>query len=155
MSSQPIEIVELAPQRAVAIRRTVAQPALGAFFGEIFPKLRGAIRAQGATPAGPPFARYHNGDPAAFDTEAGIPFTGSFMVTGDEIRLIKLPACRAAKTVHVGPYRTLSEEYRRIERWLAEEGHRAGEGPWESYLDDDMKTPEKYLRTEVYWPLAR
>ncbi len=140
MSAQPIEIVQLAPQRAVTVRRTVPQTGLGAFFMEIFPKLRGAIRAQGATPAGPRFARYYNGDPTAFDTEAGIPFTGSFMLTGDEIRVTKLPTGRAAKT---------------LEKWLVEEGLRAGEGPWESYLDDETKIPEKHLRTEVYWPLMR
>src|SRR5205814_6242053 len=141
MNSQPIEIVELAQQRAVTIRRTVPKTELAAFFTEIFPKLRGAIRAQGATPAGPRFARYYNGDPAAFDTEAGIPFTGSFMLTGDEIRVIRLPAGKAAKTVHVGPYSTLTAEYRRLEKWFVEEGHRAGEGPWESYPDDESKPP--------------
>jgi effector-binding domain-containing protein len=155
MSAQPIEIVQLASQRAVTVRRTVPQTELGAFFMEIFPKLQGAIRAQGATPAGPRFARYYNGDPTAFDTEAGIPFTGSFMLTGDEMRVSKLPAGRAAKTVHIGPYHTLSLEYRRLEKWLVEEGLRAGEGPWESYLDDETKIPEKHLRTEVYWPLVR
>src|SRR5439155_22363526 len=107
MSSQHIEIVQLAPQRAVTIRRTVPKTDLGAFFMEIFPKLRGAIRAQGATPAGPRFARYYNGDPVAFDTEAGIPFTGSFMITGDEIRVTRLPAGRAGKTLHIGPYHPL------------------------------------------------
>src|SRR5439155_1632647 len=133
----------------------LAKHGIGGIVAKSFPKLRGAIRAQGATPAGPRFARYYNGDPAAFDTEAGIPFTGSFMLTGDEIRVTKLPAGRAAKTLHIGPYHTLSEEYRRLEKWLTEEGHRPAEGRWEAYLDDETKTPEKHLRTEVYWPLAR
>jgi effector-binding domain-containing protein len=152
--SEPIEVVELAPRRALTIRRTVPQAELGAFFMEIFPKLRTAIVTQGATPAGPPFARYYNSDPTAFDTEAGIPFRGT-VTASDGARVTALPAGRAVKTVHIGPYYTLSQEYRRIEAWLTEEGHRAGEGPWESYVDDEATTPRDKLRTEVFWPLKR
>jgi effector-binding domain-containing protein len=152
--SEPIEVVELAPRRALTIRRTVPQSGLGAFFMEIFPMLRTAIVAQGAMPAGPPFARYHNGDPAAFDTEAGIPFTGS-VTASSGARVTTLPGGRAAKTVHIGPYDTLSQEYRRIEAWLTDEGKRAGEGPWESYVDDEAITPRDKMRTEVFWPLKR
>jgi len=53
----PIEIVELQPRRALTVRRKMPQSGLGAFFMELFPRLRTAIVTQGATPSGPPFAR--------------------------------------------------------------------------------------------------
>ncbi len=54
----PIEVVELQPRRALTVRRTVPQSGLGAFFMELFPRVRTAIVANGATASGPLFARY-------------------------------------------------------------------------------------------------
>ena len=151
---EPIEIVELPPRRALTVRRRMPQSGLGAFFMEVFPRLRKSIVGQGATPSGPPFARYYNSDPAAFDTEAGLPFTGTVTAT-DGARVTTLPGGRAAKTIHIGAYETLSKEYRRIEAWCEEHGYRVGEGPWESYVDDAATTPHDKMRTEVFWPLKR
>jgi effector-binding domain-containing protein len=151
---EPIEVVELAPRRALTVRRLMPQSGLGAFFSELFPRLRSAIISQGATPSGPPFARYYNADPAAFDTEAGLPFTGS-VTAATGTRVTTLPGGRAAKTVHIGSYETLSKEYRRIEEYLQEHGLRGGDGPWESYVDDAATTPHDKVRTEVFWPLKR
>ena len=151
---EPIEVVELAPRRALTVRRLMPQSGLGAFFSELFPRLRTSIVSQGATPSGPPFARYYNSDPAAFDTEAGLPFTGS-VTAATGTRVTTLPGGRAAKTIHIGSYETLSKEYRRIEQYLQQHGLRGGDGPWESYVDDAETTPGDKVRTEVFWPLKR
>ncbi len=151
--SAKIELVELRPQRVATIRRTVPRSGLGAFFAEVIPKLRAAIAAQGGKPAGPPYGRYYNGDPAAFDTEAGIPFSGSVKNT-KYVRVGELPGGPAAKTVHLGPYDTLPEEYPRVEAWLAGKGKSPGVGPWESYVDDMATTKPAALRTELYWPIG-
>jgi Transcriptional regulator, effector-binding domain/component len=151
---EPIELVELQPRRALTVRRLMPQSGLGAFFMELYPRLRTTIVTQGATPSGPPFARYYNSDPAAFDTEAGIPFTGT-VTAASGMRVTTLPGGRVAKTVHIGSYETLSKEYRRIEAYLEEHGLRGAEGPWESYVDDAATTPHDKLRTEVFWPLKR
>jgi effector-binding domain-containing protein len=147
----PIVLVDVDRRTVATIRRVVPQSGLGAFFAEIFPRLHGLLAAQGATPAGPPLARYYNGHRAAFDVESGIPFTGPFRPTGD-VRVMELPA-RAAKLVHVGSYETLHPEYQRLEKWVGEQGLAGGVGPWEVYLSEPG-TPEAELRTEVYWPVT-
>ena len=148
--SEPILIVDLAPQKVAAIRRVVPQSGLGAFFDEILPKLHGLIAAAGATPAGAPLARYYNGDRGAFDTEAGVPFTGTIATSG-EVQVMHLPAGKAAKVMHLGSYESLSHEYPRLEAWLTEHGMTPGVGPWEVYLSEPG-TAEADLRTEVFWP---
>ncbi len=151
--SETIELVELRPQRVVTIRRTVPRTGLGAFFMEVIPKLQAAIAAQGGKPTGPPYGRFYTGDPAAFDTEAGIPFSGPVKPSGN-VGVGELPGGPAAKAVHIGPYDTLPQEYPRIEAWLTEKEKRPGVGPWESYVDDAATTPHAKLRTEVYWPVG-
>jgi len=150
---EPIERVRLRPQQTLTYRRVMPQSGLGAFFSEIFPKLMAALKSGGATPAGAPFARYFNSDPKAFDLESGIPFTGSLTPPAGA-KLSQLPGGEAAKTVHIGDYATLSEEYRRLEKWMTDQGLRPGEGPWEAYVDDPDKTPHDKVKTEVYWPIA-
>ena len=151
--SEPIELVRLERRTTVTVRRTVPQSGIGALFEEIFPGIPDAITTQGGRTVGAPFARYYNGDPKAFDMEAGVAFTGD-VTPPVGAKISDLPGGPAAKTVHVGSYETLSDEYRRLERWIKEQGKTPGIGPWEVYVDDPAKTPEETVRTEVYWPVA-
>ena len=148
-----IEIVRLAPQQVLTVRKNVPGSGLGEFFMDLFPRVMAELAAQGARPAGPPFSRYYNGDPRSFDVEAGVPFTGAVRAPGWATPTT-LPGGEAAKTLHIGPYSTLSAEYRRLESWIAEQGRKAASGPWESYLDDNTKVAEEQLRTEVFWPIG-
>jgi len=151
--TEPIRIVELEPRKLAGIRRTFPQSQLGAFFTEAYPEIAGALGTAGARPMGRPLARYFDNDPAAFDVEAGIPFDGSFAGSGS-IVVTELPGGKAAMTVHLGTYETLSPEYKRIMAWAEANGTRLGDGPWEVYVNDPSNATPDELRTEVYFPLA-
>lgn len=148
--TEPIEIVELRAQRIAGVRRIVPESGLGAFLGEVYPKVFAMLSAQGATPAGPPLARYFNNDPEGFDTEAAVPFTGTFTVSGD-VRVTELPGGKAAKLVHTGPYNTLSAAYKRMMAWADERKTPLGNDPWEVYVTEPKAGVDPV--TELYFPL--
>ncbi len=162
--SNDIRIEELSPEVAVAIRvrEPMASVDVGRIFGEAMGRLGARLGSIGVSPAGPPFARYHDWGRQTADIEIGFPLDGRPLDLADltdvpagEVGVSSLPGGEAAIIVHRGPYPTLGEAYRRLAEWIRAHGREEGGAPWESYLDDPATVEDVgTLRTAIVWPLA-
>ena len=152
--SSKIELRVLRAQNTATARETVGRDDVPAAIGRILQAVSHAVSKQGASTAGPPFARYHSFG-ATVDLEAGMAVTAPIQPDGD-VRPSQLPAGPAAIAVHVGPYEGLPATYAAIEAWIASTSHAASGGPWEIYLTDPSQEPDssRWI-TEVIHPLRR
>ena len=73
MEATDIEIVALAEQPAMVVRRKVEVEQLGATLGDILPRVSGYVIQAGQQPAGRPFARYFDMDGGTVSLAAGLP----------------------------------------------------------------------------------
>ena len=143
------------------VQEPLAQLDLGAMFGRVLPVVFGRLGSLGASPAGPPYARYHAFGPEEVDVEIGVPTAGAAGLppldacAAGEVGASELPAGSAAVAVHLGPYDTLGRSHERLRAWIEAQGRTSGDGSWESYVDDPGSvTDPAQLRTELVWPLA-
>lgn len=148
---QKIHITE---QPVAVVRERVPMNALTGFFGRAFGAVMAAVQMQGASPAGPPFARYHGMPGETVDVEAGFPVAGNFHGTG-EVASGTLPDTDAFEAVHTGPYDTLGSTYDAIRERMAAEGAAPADSMWEYYLTDPEQQPDPATwQTRVIWPVA-
>ena len=141
-------------QPLLLIRRRIPRPELQGMLSECFGKLFGHGHKAGLPIAGSPVARYLSVGPGPWTVEAAMPLAAAASSEG-EMEAGTLPAGPVAVGVHAGPYEQLPETYAAIEKWMAENGVRAGGAPWESYVTDPGQHPDPAdWKTEVYWPLA-
>lgn len=148
---EDIEIITTKKTTAIAIRETVKvgeiPQAMGLMFLELGPLLGKEVRC-----IGPPFALYHSWSGDEMDMDVGFPVAGKGVTKG-KVRPIELPAVRAAVTMHVGPYETISETYTKMMAWMSEKGYKPLDYMWEEYLNGPQDTPPEKLMTRLIWPI--
>ena len=156
-------LIDLPPRPTVAARvqQAFADLDIGSLFKLHLPNVADRIADLGGTPAGAPYARYHEFGPQHADIELGIPVAGPIgnlrplaECGPGEVGTSQLPGGAAAVTVHRGNYSALGGTYDRLRTWIHAQGLAHGPGPWESYIDDPTEVAEADLRTEVIWPLG-
>ena len=71
-----------------------------------------------------------------------------------EILVVSLPACRAATTLHEGPYKRLPEAQVSLAEWMEAQSLHPDGPSWLIFwvTPDDVDIPAE-LRTELVWPV--
>ncbi|HEY3510105.1 GyrI-like domain-containing protein [Kribbella sp. NPDC051137] len=139
-------------QPTAVVSATLAVPDIGAWLGKAYGTVASTILAQGAAPAGAPFARYHPLGDGRFDVQAGFPVTAALTPTND-VQAATLPAGPAAATVHIGPYDTMEPAYGALTQWITTHNASPIGDPWEIYYSDPGTHPDPNTwRTEIVQP---
>ncbi|MGV1007971.1 MAG: GyrI-like domain-containing protein [Dermatophilaceae bacterium] len=149
-----IRIVDHPQEQTAVVREQIPMAQLTEFFPRAFNAAMTVAQAQGLALAGPPFGKYYGIPGETVDVEAGFPVAGT-VSDGEGVVAGTLPAARVVQAVHVGPYDTLPDTYREVERWVDERQLRTQEVMWESYLTDPGQQPDpSQWQTMIVVPLV-
>ncbi|TVT51536.1 AraC family transcriptional regulator [Amycolatopsis rhizosphaerae] len=125
---------------------------IGPWLGRTYQSVTEAVAAQGAYPAGPPFARFHIRGDDRFTVEAGFPVTAPIEAT-DRVVPSTLPGGPVVSTLHVGPYDQMEPAYQALTSWVKDHGGEPVGDAWEVYLTNPAEQPDPGAwRTEVVQP---
>lgn len=128
---QPV-LAELPRRDAAAVRRTIPVSALQQFQGEALQLVLEHLSERGATPAGPPYVRYHAFSEAETDVELGVPVEAA-VEGNDDVRATSLPGGPAVTVRHIGAHDELQSAYGRLQGALEAHGREASGPAWEVY----------------------
>lgn len=152
MKTYEIQTQTRAAQPTAVANTTLTVDEIGPWLAKTYSAVARSLAAQGTSPSGPPFARYHKLDDGRFDVEAGFPVATPAKADGD-VRPSSLPDGLAATTVHVGSYDEMEPGYKALADWVEGHGQELAGDPWEVYLSDPSAQldPETW-RTEIVQP---
>lgn len=149
-----IEIAAHAEEPTAGVREQVPMVELTEFFSRAFESTMRELQAQGISPTGAPFGKYHGQPGDTVDVEAGFPVASAITPAGPVVPGT-LPGGRVVTALHTGPYDTMQRTYAAVERHLADAEITTGTLIWESYLrgPELEPDPEKW-RTLICWPIS-
>ena len=150
-----IEVVNLTPQIAVAIKKTaVTMNNVHETIGEMSAKLLTCLAEQGKSMAGAPYLAYinSNDDFSKFDIEWGFPVAEPIPVSG-EIYMSKTCEGKAIIATHKGSYSGLNMTYSAIIDYAKENSLECTGVAYDYYLNNPDETPENELLTQVIFPI--
>jgi effector-binding domain-containing protein len=145
-------VQEFPAQPTVEVRRVTAIEQVRDVFDAGYGDLWQYLGAQGAQPAGPPFAIYHNMDMRALDLTLGVPVAQPLPGDGN-VQGGLFPAGRWAVTLHTGPYDGLRDAYAALEAWATAQGHAPSGIACEIYLNSPLDVPPAEYQTQVMFLL--
>jgi effector-binding domain-containing protein len=144
---------EIEARHALAVRLEIEEQDISKTLAVILPEVMGALGELGATPAGPPYTRYHRREGGRIELEGGIPVRAPLEGKGRE-KPVTLPGGLVATTWHHGSYHELSRTYGVLQRWMEEQGLRSSGAFFEIYWTDPGLEPDPARwRTQVIWPV--
>ncbi len=143
-------------QPVLSLRFRTSLKEMGKNLKEAYRAIHTLLQEAGETPAGPPFALYHDREyhPEDIDTEACVPVKRLLPGRG-EIKGYILKGGEAASAIHQGSYRDIAVTHQALTRWFEERGYRQSGPSREVYLvgAKDAEKPHDY-RTEIIYPIA-
>ena len=146
------EVVERPAQPALVARIRVPAQDMTLMLGDVYGAIRQYLAQLGETPAGPPYAAFGDVGRQNLDVELGYPVARPLRGKGG-IKAGEIPAGRYATCLHVGPYAEIDPAYAALDRWVAENGHRATGQAYELYPDEVGSTLPQQLRVRLLFPL--
>ncbi len=139
-------------RHTVSIQGRVKMSEIPQFVERAYSEIWMEMKRNGWEITGPPFAYYRSWSEGEVDLDCGFPVKGEVVGTVT-IRPFTLPAVKAARAIHKGPYMDLVRTYEMVERWIKAKGLEPADRCWEYYLNDPTLVPQGELMTEIIWPI--
>jgi effector-binding domain-containing protein len=164
--SDPLEYVEVSVAPTLAAQTSTRCPSdpasIRAAMERAFGELMTFFARHGTFPVGPPRTIYTGHGPEGTEFTVAFPVGGppAAAPEGGPVTVGPLPAGKAHRFTHRGPYPGLGKTYEGITGWLKERGLIQNEADWvrfmpmwEEYVNDPRATPEADLVTYIYLPI--